>query len=484
MYTESPIHLNGKSMAPPAVTPASFSASLSGFMQSVEADAAELLEGLKHPPHAASAAAIEGPVADARVRAAALSDMTNASALREVLGCLRTMHEQTALAIQTTEDQLVQYGYKRAAKPPPSEMQGTQESPLSALPVPTPREFSPSSSLAEIGLSAFTMSLEGIAPRSGRSIGSVPGRSAPQMMGESRGRTELRHMSPPASLATASQLATVPPTGACDADDSTSSCEIPAFDTVPSSRPVSNDPISTQAQARAGSYGIESPDLPPLPHAESRCLAHGTQLGGGSASSPLKPAPLRVPPRQLASADSSPAPSLSPPSMSPPKSLASVSPPRSIMGLVSSQPSDGEWLPPPPPSSPPPPPSSPPPPPLPPPPDEADNLFPLMAALTTAEFESAPAYLRHQLSMPLDRLNECIEAVNECVTDKRFSGTSDEYVTQDELSHLLRLGARSRTQSLVLFLLHCGRLRSLDAKRSDGSAGGSRYRIAGGSRNA
>ena len=108
-------------------------------------------------------------------------------------------------------------------------------------------------------------------------------------------------------------------------------------------------------------------------------------------------------------------------------------------------------------------------------------MFPLMTPLSEAEFAAVPSYLRNQLQIPLSALNDCLNAVNECVTDKRFDGLAADYVTADEISQLLRLGGRSRT--LLLLLIHCGRLRALDAKRADGSAsapGLARYKIAGG----
>lgn len=50
-------------------------------------------------------------------------------------------------------------------------------------------------------------------------------------------------------------------------------------------------------------------------------------------------------------------------------------------------------------------------------------------------------------------------------------------MTSDELGGLLRLGSKSK--SFILLMLHCGRLRSLNAGGAEGGA--ARYRIAGGS---
>ena len=43
-----------------------------------------------------------------------------------------------------------------------------------------------------------------------------------------------------------------------------------------------------------------------------------------------------------------------------------------------------------------------------------------MRPLDAGEYEQCPTYLLSQLSLPLERVNECIEAVNNVVTDKRF----------------------------------------------------------------
>ena len=62
--------------------------------------------------------------------------------------------------------------------------------------------------------------------------------------------------------------------------------------------------------------------------------------------------------------------------------------------------------------------------------------------------------------------------------DPRNCRTASDHVTADELAQLLRLGTRCRT--LILLLIHCGRLRALDALRSDNATapGAARYRIA------
>ena len=80
-----------------------------------------------------------------------------------------------------------------------------------------------------------------------------------------------------------------------------------------------------------------------------------------------------------------------------------------------------------------------------------------------------------------------MDAVNELVTDKRFESgmAGDGYVTHDEISNALRIageGLGPRTRTLVLLLIHCGRLRGLEKRNSGGGegkagGGGARYRI-------
>ena len=119
-------------------------------------------------------------------------------------------------------------------------------------------------------------------------------------------------------------------------------------------------------------------------------------------------------------------------------------------------------------------PAAPPPPPA---DDSSDNLFPLMSELTEAELSSTPKYLIDQLALPLARINECVEALNDHVTDKRFMSSDEgDHITEKEIATRLRLGARSKT--LILMLIHCGRLRGLDSKGAGGgTAGAARYRI-------
>ena len=63
--------------------------------------------------------------------------------------------------------------------------------------------------------------------------------------------------------------------------------------------------------------------------------------------------------------------------------------------------------------------------------------------------------------MPLDRVNEAINAVNDLITERRFSrGGSSDSVASEDLASLLRFG--SRTKTFVLLLLHLGKLRGLD----------------------
>ena len=97
-----------------------------------------------------------------------------------------------------------------------------------------------------------------------------------------------------------------------------------------------------------------------------------------------------------------------------------------------------------------------------------------MQPLTQLEYDSMPSYLTTQLCLPLERLNEAIEVVNVCVTDKRFEGGGvNDHVTAEELNGLLRLGARSKT--FILAMLQCGRLRGLDASQTTADK---RYKIA------
>ena len=101
--------------------------------------------------------------------------------------------------------------------------------------------------------------------------------------------------------------------------------------------------------------------------------------------------------------------------------------------------------------------------------------------MTEEEFEASPAYLRTSLALPLERVNECMETVNDAITDKRFDVASGEdFVTAEELCTLLRL--RDRTKTFILLLLHSGRLKGLDSRNagagSAGGSGGARYRIA------
>lgn len=85
-----------------------------------------------------------------------------------------------------------------------------------------------------------------------------------------------------------------------------------------------------------------------------------------------------------------------------------------------------------------------------------------MATLCEAEYQAAPSYLASQLSMPLDRANEAIDAVNDLVTERRFKarGMDNESLTAEDFASLLRLG--SRTKTFILLLLHLGKLRGLD----------------------
>ena len=63
--------------------------------------------------------------------------------------------------------------------------------------------------------------------------------------------------------------------------------------------------------------------------------------------------------------------------------------------------------------------------------------------------------------MPLDRVNEAINAVNDLITERRFnSGAKSDSVTGEDLVSLLRFG--SRTKTFILLLLHLGKLRGLD----------------------
>jgi hypothetical protein len=103
-----------------------------------------------------------------------------------------------------------------------------------------------------------------------------------------------------------------------------------------------------------------------------------------------------------------------------------------------------------------------------------------MRELSETEFDTAPSYLRTSLGMPLGKINGFVLSINDFITDKRFDGgRGADCVTFDELAALLRLGSRLKT--LVLLLIHCGRLRALDSKRDSGSKNGSaRYKIAGG----
>lgn len=98
-----------------------------------------------------------------------------------------------------------------------------------------------------------------------------------------------------------------------------------------------------------------------------------------------------------------------------------------------------------------------------------------MADLSAAELDAAPGYLKSQLGLSLDKLNECVAKLNDAVTDKRFLNSSDDCLTADEFGPLLRLG--SRTKTLVLLLIHCGKLKSLDSGRGGSDAASARYRI-------
>mgnify|MGYP006176034915 CR=1 FL=1 len=104
-----------------------------------------------------------------------------------------------------------------------------------------------------------------------------------------------------------------------------------------------------------------------------------------------------------------------------------------------------------------------------------------MEALTELDLEAAP-HFRSQLP-ELQKLNACVAAVNELVTDKRFDSLAPgaDSLTYEELASVLRLGSRSKT--FILLMLHCGRLRALDSSRPGGtnSTSGARYRVAGGS---
>ena len=85
-----------------------------------------------------------------------------------------------------------------------------------------------------------------------------------------------------------------------------------------------------------------------------------------------------------------------------------------------------------------------------------------MRPLSAEEYDQIPTYLVSQLSLPLDRVNECIDSVNNVVTDKRFeNGASADTVTHEELTSLLRLGGKTKT--FILLLVHCGKLRGLDS---------------------
>jgi hypothetical protein len=81
--------------------------------------------------------------------------------------------------------------------------------------------------------------------------------------------------------------------------------------------------------------------------------------------------------------------------------------------------------------------------------------------------QAAPSYLRAQLPLPLARLNECLDKVNETVNDKRF-GDGDDFVTQEEL--VAKLGLGGKTKTFLLLLQHCGRLKAdLAAKAENGN---------------
>ena len=105
-----------------------------------------------------------------------------------------------------------------------------------------------------------------------------------------------------------------------------------------------------------------------------------------------------------------------------------------------------------------------------------DNLFPLMAPLSDEELQAAPSYLTSQLGFDARRVNGCIEALNDKVTDKRFLREGGDHLTFDEVTQLLRLGGKTKT--FVLLLVHLGKLRSLDSGRGAAEQpGAARYRI-------
>ena len=84
---------------------------------------------------------------------------------------------------------------------------------------------------------------------------------------------------------------------------------------------------------------------------------------------------------------------------------------------------------------------------------------------------------------PRAQLNGYIEALNEGATDKRFEGgAASDHLTHEEIASLARLGTRTKT--LILLLITCGRLRGLDSRAAPQpgqSAGGARYRLVAGS---
>ncbi|KAL1524862.1 hypothetical protein AB1Y20_019742 [Prymnesium parvum] len=367
--------------------PASFCASLSSFLNSVEREADGLMAQLQQPPPPPVAPIpLEASVASVRAAAAALAAAANVGTLREAVRLAREMQQHTEEATRATEAQLALFGYRppeHAALAPASP---STRSPLVLVPAEaSQRAFSPSASPSEIGISALSLHVL-----------------------EGRAHAPPPHPPPP-----------LPPAA------------------------------------------VEAPPPREVEGARSRSPYDEAVLINFSPLAPMAPpAAARTPP--------SPAMSLSP-SMSPLRSLATISPPRASTNESPVLPEEET-------------PRVPPPPPPPPLDDDQDNIFPLMDQLSHEEYETIPPYLRNPLQMPLGKLNEAIATVNEFVTDKRFEGATPDHVTVDELSQLLRLGSRCRT--FLLLLIHCGRLRALDAKKADNAVsappGAARYRITGG----
>jgi len=427
-----------------ASTITSFGAALSSSIAVLTDDANALLAAAQVPPPTSTPSAesltkVADQVAHVRSAAARLSEATSSSAgVAAAVDALRALQSRSEAIVRRCDAQLVEYGSPPC--PPPTagstpsrsaDASGLQQQAVRPAPLES-EAFSPTTALSQLGISNAGLSAletSSAAARSGATPGSAPTSPFAAVANAA------------ANLASASVAATAASAASTEAGDLIGRLSSPTNRSV---APFEASPAASLPAA---------PTPAPASGAASGAAVRGATAQHSSARGQQED--------ELASPNL-----LSPPSfISPPKSLAyAAALPSSALPT-----SPGAAHPPPPP-----------PPDARPPPragasgdDESDNLFPLMAPLTASEFEGAPAYLREQLGITLDKANECLGTVNDAVTDKRFLDASSDFVSHDEIASLTRLG--SRTKTFVLMLLHCVRLRPITVGSAE-----KRYRLVGG----